>query len=444
MHIIKEQLGRVNHFLIILIPLFIVNAIFNLRYDWGGISVIARVYIMVLSFYIIFIFSQINVDDYRDEYNDRYGWRGRYYLFAVLRLFPFIFIYSLTIIFTLINYINTPDWPVEPVYRLLDGRYSNTVIYALILFVVLKQKKRPGISIPLFICCSMLYFGADKILYSLFDPGPGVSLIKLTKFFIFNFVLVYGYSKSHWRLSESVILSLIAGIISYSAVIILFTILFFISPPGSSSLAISGEIIMKSGFVFPLDELKKIIPDKGTQNDTQIIFQFIEKYGKETGYTPDEWEKIIQRNRIENNEFIFSHLNRKNIKLSFEMLKKYASTQLSVSQTNLDILNQFPEYFGSYYGDNKSDFYDLYKSGNDNMKLLILKSLAYTDDIDAINFLIDGLTSVEKKRSQTAYYSLSHIMGKDPAAFFKKEIYDLDIVLYFRDFASKKKAENQQ
>jgi len=68
MQLIKEQLRRINHFLIIMIPLFIVNALFNLRYDWGGVSLIAKVYIMVLSFYIIFIFSQIDVSDYRNDY----------------------------------------------------------------------------------------------------------------------------------------------------------------------------------------------------------------------------------------------------------------------------------------------------------------------------------------------------------------------------------------
>jgi len=158
MHIIKEQLRRVNNFLIILIPLFIVNALFNLKYDWGGVSVIARIYIMVLSFYVVFIFSQINSKNYESEYTARFGWKGKYYLFFILKIFPFVFIYLLTIVFTLINYINTPEWPLEPVYRLLDGRYSNTIIYALILFLVLKKKKRPGISIPFFTLRQIKYF----------------------------------------------------------------------------------------------------------------------------------------------------------------------------------------------------------------------------------------------------------------------------------------------
>jgi hypothetical protein len=439
MHVIKEQLGKVSTFLIILIPLFIVNAVFNLRYDWGGISVIARVYIMVLSFYIIFIFSQISTDEYRLDFFNLYGRKGEYYLFAVLRIFPFLFIYCLTVIFTLINYINTADWPLDPFYRLLDGKYSNTIIYALILFVVLKQKKRPGISIPLFIACSALYFAADKILYSLFDPGLGVSIIKMSKYFIFFFVLNYRFSRGRWALAESVLISLFSGALVYASVAVFFTLSFFMSPPGSSSNINSGEILLKSGFLFPLDDVKKVLPEKGTLKDSRNIFRIIEKYGRETGYTEDEWKKLIHRNRIERNEYIFSHLYRKNIKLNFEVLKEYAVSQLIVTPPDAAGLAEFTRYFGSYYPDNKKEFFELYKSGNETIKIIILRSLAYSKDIDSLNFLINKLTSVERLLAEAAYSSLRIITGKDIAAELNKEKYDIDVVLFFRDYASEMK-----
>jgi len=439
MQIIKEQLGRINHFLIFLVPLFAVNAIFNLRYDWGGVSVIARIYIMVLSFYIIFIFSQINTDEYRTEYTARYGWIGKYYLFAVLRIFPFLLMYLLTIVFTLINYINTPDWPLEPVYRLLDGRYSNTVIYALILFIVLKQKKRPGISIPLFIIISVLYFAAEKVLRSIFNPGPGVSIIKLVKYFIFIFVLVYDYSKSKRRILESVFSSLVGGSLLYASIASFFLLSFFMSAPGSSSLSISGGILLKSGFVFALDKLEKNILETGNSEDIKDIFQFIEKYKKETTYTPLEWEKLILKNRIENNEYIFRHINRKNIKLNFETLKTYTVSQLMVPPPHAAALDQYIRHFGSYYNENKKVFFELYESGNQPLKILILKSLAYTEDKDAVNFLINKITSVERLQSETSYNSLKKITGQDPAADLKKEKYDFDVILFFRNYAVKMK-----
>ncbi len=436
MQIIKEQFQKINHFLLILIPLFIVNAIFNLKYDWGGISTIARVYIMVLSFYIIFIFSQIDIDEYRASYAKLYGWKGKYYLFNALILFPFIFIYFLTIVFTIINYLDAPNWPIEPSFRLLDGRYSNTVIYPLILFVALKLKKRPGISIPLFIIGSIFYYAADHSLYSIFEPGIGVTIIKFTKYCIFIFILVYVYSKSRWRLLESIFLSIVSGSIIFAAVTSYIIVSFIMSKPGSTSLTISGNILLKAGITFPLEKLKNDVIENGTSQDIENIFIYFEKYKIEKGYTSAEIEKIIQRSRIGSIEYIFSYLNKKNIKLNFKFLENYAVSQLSDFPSDPAYLNEFTKHFGSYYIDNKNDFFTLYKSGNKTIKITILKSLAYTDDVDAVNFLINKITSVEKLYSDTAYNSLKIITGKDPAAELKKDKFDFDVVLFFRNYAS--------
>ena len=439
MQLIKEQLRRINHFLIIMIPLFIVNALFNLNYDWGGVSVIARVYIMVLSFYIIFIFSQINVSDYRDDYTQRYGWKGRYYLFFALRLFPFLFIYLLTMIFTFINYLDIPSWPLEPAYRLLDGRYSNTVIYPLILFVILRQKTRPRISIPLFIIFSILYYATDHVLYSLFEPGYGVSIIKLSKYMIFIFILIYDYSKIRWRLFESVLMSVLTGILLYATITSFLVISFYLSPPGSASLSISGRILLKSGYTFPLDKLQKNVLEEENPYNRENVFQYIEKYGRDTGFTSDQWEKLLNLDTIEKNEYLFSHFNKRNIKLDFNILKKYAESQFSLISSGTVDLPQFARYLGSYYSGNKNDLYELYESGNEPMKIIILKSMMYTDDTDALLFLINTLTSVDRSRAETAYNSLKSITGKDPASDLKKEKYDIDVVFFFRNYISKMK-----
>jgi hypothetical protein len=439
MKIIKELLGKIRHFLIILVVLLTVNAVFNLRYDWGGISVIARVYIMVLSFYIIFIFSQINTDEHRCEYTAQYGWIGKYYLFLVLRIFPFVFIYLFTVVFTMINYITTPDWPMEPIYRLLDGRYSNTIAYALILFVILRQKKRPGISIPLFILFSILYYAADKSLSGIFDPGIGSSVIKFLKHSIMIFVLVYGYSKSRWKILGSTLLALFGGAILYTSITSFFILSFFMSPAGSSSLSISGRILLKSGFRFPLKELQKNVIIKGNPQDTKDVIKFLEKYGKDAEYTTSEWEKIILGDRIENNEYIFRYINRRNIKLNFSVLKDYIVSQLLVSPPETIGLDQFSRHFGFYYKENKKEFFNIYQYGNEPLKIVILKSLAYDADREAVHFLIDKLTSIEQLRSVTAYNSLRTITGKNPAADLKKEKYDFDVIVFFRNYAAEMK-----
>lgn len=439
MQIIREQLWRIKHFLGILLLLFIVNAGFNLRYEWGGISVIARVYIMVLSFYIIFIFSQLNIDEYRATYINDFGWKGKYYLFFSARLFPFIFIYLLTMLFTLINYLNTENWPVEPILKLFGGRYSNTVIYSLILFMVLKLKKRPGISIPLFILCSVCYFVLDKIVYFIFSPGIGVSVIKITKYIIFMFIIIcdfYDFSKSRWRLVESTLVSIATGMMMYLLVLTVFLGVFFMSSYESPAFSISGEMLLKSGFSFPLEKLQNSLAGKGSGYEIKSLLMYIEKYNKDINYTPSDWEKIITNSRIEKNEIIFRYLNKKNIKLDFALLKSYAENQLQIPLRDKAGIEHFAKHLSSYYPAVKHDLFSMYESGNDQIKILILKSLAYTDDPDAIRFLIDKLTGINSEIAGNAYNSLKKITGKDPAFEFNKDIYDLDVVLYFKNYLS--------
>ncbi|MCL1833633.1 MAG: hypothetical protein FWG49_03935 [Leptospirales bacterium] len=443
MQIIKEQLKKISNFLILLIPLLILNLIFNIKYDWGGVSIITRIYIMVLSFYISFIFSQINSDDYREEYKRVYGEKGVYLLFVILRVFPFFFIYSLTILFTLINYINTPNWPIEPILRLLDGRFSNTAIYSLILFIVLKQERKPQISIPLFIMFSILYFALDKILYMLFDPGYGVVMIKSSKYILFLFILIYGYSKSEWRMAKSIFISIISCIIIQTFIVLFFTTIFFSSARESSSFYISANVLLKSGFKFPIDDMLQSILDCKKTEEIKSALKFIDTYGKETNYTIQEWETLLIQNKIEKNEEIFRYLNKHNIKLNFEVIKDYASSQLSISTLSAAELTEFIKHFGGYYIDNKKEFLKLYDTPNLSMKIVILKSLSYmesyTADTDAMNFLLDKITSVEQLESEAAYESLKKLTSIDPAFELGKDKYNIDVILYFRNYISELK-----
>jgi hypothetical protein len=136
------------------------------------------------------------------------------------------------------------------------------------------------------------------------------------------------------------------------------------------------------------------------------------------------------------NEEIFKYLNKHNIKLNFEAVKNYASSQLFISPLNTSDLAEFTKYFGKYYIDNKKEFYELYNAGTLAMKIIILKSLSYTSDIDTMDFLLDKVTSVELLESDAAYSSLKEITKIDPAAELGKEKYNIDVIFYFRNYIS--------
>jgi hypothetical protein len=304
---------------------------------------------------------------------------------------------------------------------------------------VLSLQKRPGISIPLFIIFSVLYYAADQILYTLFEPGSAINVIKFVKYFLFTFSLVYEYSKSKWKLFQSITLSLITGLFLYTVITFFIAVSFYISSPKSHTCFVTGNILLKSGFTYPLEKLSENIIQSRSPRNTSVFFEYLKEYKKDSYFTDQEWEELIQNSKIAEIEYIFEYLNRKKIKLNFETLKNYLITQMLTIPGNTVNLHEFTRYLGLYYSDYKNDFYEMYKSGDEPVKLIILESLGYTDDVFAVNFLTDKLTSVERLRSEAAYSSLKKITGEDPASVLKTEKYDLAVILFFRDYASKMK-----
>ncbi len=437
MQIIREQLKKIYHFLLLLVLLYSVNLGFNMLYDWGGVSVIVRVYIMVLSCYIVFNFSQLDAGDLRELYKKDYGRMGAFYLFMVLRIFPFLFIYLMTVIFTLINYVQSPGWPVETVLKLMDGRYSNTVIYALILFVVLRLKIRPGISIPVFIAAAIIYFYTDKLLYRLFDPGIGVSFIKLFKFMIFYFILLYGYSKETLKVFYTVVTSALAGVATFIALVSVYFIIFFFSDSVRRIHSNTAETLLKYGFNRVFYSYEKSIEEQGTSNDVANLIRYSEKAGLEISFSGDKWESFIVMSGARDAEKIFRHLYRKRIILNYKVVSGYAVHQSAVNPDFLSAGIFFKKYFALYYSENSEDFFSIYKSGDLVIRRWIIDVLGYVHDYDSISFLISRLTDPDRKISEKAYESLKQLTKLDPAGSDKKDIHDLDVVDRFSEYAEK-------
>ncbi len=432
---IREEIKKIYPFLLVLILLYAINLGFNMYYDWGGVSVIVRVYIMVLSCYVVFNFSQLDTDELRELYKDKYGKWGDIYLFFILRIFPFLFIYLMTVIFTLINYIQNVNWPVDPLLKLMDGRYSNTVIYTLILFVVLRLKLRPGIAIPAFIVTAMCYFYMDKLLYKLFEPGIGISIVKLMKFAAFYFILVYGYSRSRLKFLHSTAAGAVAGTISFAALFSVYFMIFVFSDPGKNIHSISAKTLLKCGFYQVFESFESSVAKYNTVSDVKDLIIYSGKSGKDIQFSREQWESFAVTAKTDDADYIFRYLYKKNIRLNFENVMKYAEFQ---SVKNPDYIlgsKNFKKYFSSFYAEKNKDFFSTYDNGSMVIKMLIIDALSYVDDYQAVRFLTERLTDVDKKISERAYHSLMRITKLDPADSGKKEFYDLDVVNAFRKYA---------
>ncbi len=439
MDLLFEKLKGLKNFLYILLALLLVNGLFNLKYDWGGVSIIVRVYIMVLSFYIIYIFSQIDLDLYRENFKAKYGLAGNYILFFNLRGAPIIFIYLMTAAFTIVSSVHLQNWPAEPIFRLMDGRYSNTIFYVLILFLVLKQNKRPGIAIPLFIFYSVAFFIIDKVLYSSFEAGYEIGSIKFIKYFIFMFVLFYDSLYEKGRVIKSAVAALFAGCFFFFMIIAVNLVIFNYSEKQGYAYITSANLLLKTGVKYPLNELGKIIPDKNGMVNVVNFISFSNRFNREIDYTADQWADIITRSDMTSGDFIFDYLFKKNVEIDFNVLKRYATNQALLNPEGFLAAEHFKRFFARYFSGREKHFFEMFMTGNLEMKLWIIDTLEYTESIYAAEFLVPYLTDINRQISEKAYLAIEGITGFDPSSDMKKDIYDLEVVAAFREFLLKRK-----
>ncbi len=424
---------RISNFLYILLALLLVNGIFNINYDWGGVSIIVRVYIMVLSFYVIYIFSQIDQQQHMDEYKKKYTWKGDLYLFFVLRIFPFVLIFLMTAAFTIVSTIDRATWPADPVMRIMDGRYSNTYFYALILMLVLKQNKRPKIAIPLFILYSVSFFILDKTLSAAFDPGYGIGAVKLVKYIVFMFVLSYDFLYAGKKVYINIAAAVISGFIIFSSVAVVNFIIFKTSDKTGYLYTSSARMLLKTGINYPLNELEKIILTEHGRGRILDFISYSKRYERDIVYTPEQWGEIILQSNINAANFIFDYIIDREVVIDFTTLYSYALTQSVVSPGPFLASDHFKRYFARYFSGHESLFFDMYYSGNNEMKLWVIDTLEYTDSYGAVKFLLNLLTSTESRISRRAYVALTGITGIDPALELNKNVYDLEVVAAFRE-----------
>jgi len=433
MKFISENMKKLWNFIYILFALLTVNGIFNINYDWGGVSIIVRIYIMVLSFYVIYIFSQTDQGRYLKEYREKYSWKGDFYLFFSLRIFPFLLILLMTAAFTVVSTIDRPSWPAEPLMRLMDGRFSNTYFYALILMLVLKQNKRPGIAIPLFIFYSVAFFIFDKALYAAFDPGYGVGGIKLVKYMVFMFVLSYDFLYKGKKLYINLAAAVISGFIIFSSVALVNFVIFKTADKTGYSYTASARMLLKTGINYPLDELEKIILTSHGRGRIIDFINYSKRYGRDVVYTPEQWVEIIIQSNAGAANIIFDYIIDKKVVLDFSLLYSYAVSQSALDPLAFLASDHFKRYFAGYFTGHEKLFFDMYNTGNIEMKLWIIDTLEYADSYGAVKFLVNLLTGIEGRIPERAYVALTGITGIDPAVELNKKIYDLEVVGAFRN-----------
>ncbi len=433
MNIIGAQLWKLRTFFFILFSLYILNVFFNMKFLWTGISLIVRVYIFVLSFYVVFVFSQLNIRELKEIFSKVYGRRGKLYLFLQVRAIPFLIIYAMTWIFIFTNHVTLTDWPAVPFFRIMDGRFSNTLFYCLILSFIIKQNRRPSIAIPQFIIYSIIFFTIDKSLYSFFDSGYGVGGIKFFKYVSFSFFMLFEFSDNRRNIFKFMAVSVAGAAAAFMAIIAVTYLFFRMTSPGSYTHDAAASLLMKSGCSRPVSEISSLIMSINNEEKLENLVHYARLYRYRIDLSDRQWETVLRETTENGIESVFEYFTDNGINFDFQKLTAlllFYSENGKIKDSSS--MPRFRSYFSMHLMKNWDIFVNLYISSNTDLKRWLLLSLENIKKKKAAYFLLGKLSDGDRQISETAYLSLKKITGQNPMLEYKAASNDLRVIFFFR------------
>jgi len=432
--ILIDQYKRVSTFLYIFILLFLVFIIFKLYFEWAGITIIIQVYQYIFAFYLVYNFSRIDVEALRTTYRERSGWKGVFSLFIITRGIPFALIYITSIIFTLIDYLDKPDWPWRPMLNLLDGRFSNIVVYAIILLIILKLMRKPRITIPLFFVFSIVYLIIYELIYTFSPYGISITGLKIFQIFVIFFAIIFEFFFDRRKILKSIAAALLTSVFMYSTGMGIFYGFYSLSEFGSYSQAKSSTVLLRAGFNFPIKNLERIVAEDLQYDLMKELMFYSKKFDMDLDINRDEWERLLVSGTIDNVEIISGYLSFKNILLEYDPLITFAEKKSVEPDKMLLKADEFTRYASRYFAGNSSDIIQRFYSGNNVLKIWIIRMTGESGCHEALPLLRDSLSSIDTDISHEAYLYLKALTGLDPAAKHDGNVNDPAVISEFTEY----------
>ncbi len=434
MTIIFSQLKKISTFIYILVFLLGFNLFFNLNYDWYGISLIVRVYLFVFSFYLIFNYSSLDIERLGEIYFNRFGRWGELLLFLETRAAPFIFIYIVTIVFTLIDYVRFPHWPWNPVLSILNGRYSNLIIYSIFLLLILKTRKGPGWKIVIFLGSSVAYFFIDKVLHSLFPMGASVSVIKVIKFHVLFFLMLlefYSYKRVYLK---AFVVSLAGALTAFAFIMSVYYSIYRFSGGHVYPQKEAGLVLLNCGFRGPLKNLERLVVRHQDPGLFSQLLVYVKRYNYEFGYSAGDWERLLFSGRVSMADTVAGYILDKEIFLSYDKIVTFAQSKSADPREKIENASDFILLAAQYLKGNEGDLKARIASSNRSFQLWGIAVLGEQRNTDSVPFLLEFLPGMDLTLAESAYESLKKITNLDPAARLNSRINDPEVLWQFKEF----------
>ncbi len=437
--ILTNQIKKITTFIYILILLYVVNVIFVIKYKWDVIPIIVNVYLYVFSFYLVFNFSMIDIAPLKDEYRNLYRRFGILILFVKTRVFPFVIVYATTVIYTLINYLDKENWPWNPILELMDGRFINTVFYSLILLLILKFNRRPKITLFLFIGGAAVYFLIYQLVFYFTPSGAVMSALKIFQITIGLMLVIYEFITDKIvidtaKIRKAVITGVLTGLLFYASIVATLAMMYRFASFASYPQARSGQILMRLGYSFPLDNFKSIVTETSNPFYLYDYIYYSRAYHRPVSITPTEWENFMLSGSMEVSNIIAFYIKYLGITIPYQQMISYAERRSVDSGEALINSTFYSQYAAQYCEENIADMVERYGKGNRYFKIWTIRVAAESKSLSSVPFLVSILTDINPVFSQEAYLSLTKVTGLDPAKDLDDRVNSPRVIAAFMQF----------
>jgi hypothetical protein len=431
----KIQFKKVSLLFYILSLLLLFYLYYNFRFTWFGFSLIVRVYLYVFSFYMIYVYNSSGsqlAESLLPLYTHKYGSKGRILLAFERRVLPFLFIFAITVVYTLIDYVREENWPWNPLLLLLGGRYSNLISYSLILYFILNTRKRPLIAIPIFIAISLLYFFGDSMIYDYFPMGVFVSIYRTLKFSAVFFVLLFENPFTLKNTVHTALKAFVLGILFYALLVGIYAAAFKLSNNHYYVQKRTGLNLAKMGYSYPLTTIQKKMVEKKDVSALADVFRYSNFYRTIPEYSTDVWLSMLFSQKSQRADEVAQYMVIFNAKAPSNLLAGFVEERLETGDKSIIDAENFIMLTARSIQGNESDFIEKTHSPTKEFTIWKIRVLRKNGSFSGIPFLIRRLTDINDAIAQEAYISLREITGNDPALTLKSSINSPEVIEAFK------------
>jgi hypothetical protein len=365
--------------------------------------------------YIYNITGQQLSESLLPRYLQVYGNKGRFLLAFERRVFPFILIFLITLVYTVIDYIRDENWPWNPLLLLLSGRYSNLISYSLILYFILNIRKKPTIAIPVFVLISFVYFFGDSWFYETFPIGYPVSGYRILKFSAVAFVLLFDDPFNLKKNFKRGLFSLCIGVSTYGALVGLYYGGYSFSENSYHLHKRTGLNLAKMGFSFPIKSLQKDVIAKKDAGAFGDIYRYSTYYSIDPEYTDEDLRKILFSQKSQKANEVAGYIVLMNRTLPYNLIIKYIQDRLNTGDNAILSAENITVLCAHSISEKENDFIEKI-SGNPELAVWGIRVLRKSGSFRAMPYLIRQLPNLNDQISVEAYDALKDISGIDPAA----------------------------